>query len=188
MRKKKNLGQQSLKLKSPYILKYGILLSNDLVSSFLCSVEVSKIRAERFGTKLKREILYILYVLYSTLFHLPTLGFPCVGRYCYRSQDCCDYTALAVRRSNYSANSHPYSAKSHPHSATFHPHSAKSHPHLAKSHPHSAKSHPHSAKSHPHSGKSHPQSAKSHPNSAKSNPKSAKSHQQRIYFYQMRNL
>jgi hypothetical protein len=30
-------------------------------------------------------------------------------------------TALAVRRSNHSARSHPHSARSHPHSARFHP-------------------------------------------------------------------
>jgi hypothetical protein len=36
-------------------------------------------------------------------------------------------TALAVRRSNHSARSHPQSARSHPHSARSHPHSARSH-------------------------------------------------------------
>jgi hypothetical protein len=36
--------------------------------------------------------------------------------------------SLAVRRSNYSARSHPHSARSHPHSARSHPHSAGSHP------------------------------------------------------------
>ncbi len=51
-------------------------------------------------------------------------------------------TALAVRRSNHSAKSHPHSAKSHPPSAKSHPLSAKSHPPSAKSHPPSAKSHP----------------------------------------------
>jgi hypothetical protein len=85
-------------------------------------------------------------------------------------------TALAVRRSNHSARSHPHSARSHPHSARSHPHSVRSHPHSARSHPHSARSHPHSAGSHPHSASSHPHSASSHPHSARSHPHSARSH------------
>ncbi len=66
-------------------------------------------------------------------------------------------TALAVRRFNHSARSHPHSARSHPHSARSHPHSARSHPHSARSHLHSARSHSHSARSHSHSARSHPQ-------------------------------
>ncbi len=65
-------------------------------------------------------------------------------------------TALAVRRSNHSARSHPHSARSHPLSARFHPHSARSHPLSARFHPHSARSHPLSTTFHPHSARSHP--------------------------------
>ncbi len=72
-------------------------------------------------------------------------------------------TALAFRRSNHSARSHPLSARSHPHSARSHPLSARSHPHSARSYPLSARSHPHSARSHQHSAISHPHSARSHP-------------------------
>ncbi len=47
------------------------------------------------------------YVLYSTLLHLPPLRFHCVGG-CYdRTQDCAT-SALAARRSNHLARSHPY--------------------------------------------------------------------------------
>jgi hypothetical protein len=45
-------------------------------------------------------------------------------------------TALAVRRSNHSARSHPQSARSHPHSARTHPHLARSIHLSARSHPH----------------------------------------------------
>jgi hypothetical protein len=48
--------------------------------------------------------------------------------------------ALAVRRSNHLARSHPHLARSHPHLARSHPHLARSHPHLARSHPHLARS------------------------------------------------
>jgi hypothetical protein len=50
--------------------------------------------------------------------------------------------ALAVRRSNHQARSHPHQARSHPHQAKSHPHQARSHPHQARSHPHQARSHP----------------------------------------------
>ncbi len=43
--------------------------------------------------------------------------------------------ALAVRRSNHSARSHPHSARSHPHSARSHPCSAGSHLKLDRFHP-----------------------------------------------------
>jgi hypothetical protein len=43
--------------------------------------------------------------------------------------------ALAVRRFNHSARSHPPTARSHPHSARSHPHSARSDPHSDRSHP-----------------------------------------------------
>jgi hypothetical protein len=34
---------------------------------------------------------FFLYVLYSTLFHLPPLRFQCVGGCSDRTQDCCDF-------------------------------------------------------------------------------------------------
>jgi hypothetical protein len=46
-------------------------------------------------------------------------------------------SALAVRRSNHSARSHPQSVRSHPHSVRSHPHSVRSHPHSVRSPPHS---------------------------------------------------
>ncbi len=116
-------------------------------------------------------ILY-MYVLYSTLLHLPPLRFHCVGGCWDRAQDSCDF-GVAIRRSSHLATTHPRPATSHdshPHTATSHPPSATSHPHSASSHPHSATSHRHSAASHPHSAASHPHSAASHPHSATSHP------------------
>ncbi len=51
-------------------------------------------------------------------------------------------TALAVRRDNHSARSHPHSARSHPHSVRSHPQSARSHPHSLDLIHNSARSHP----------------------------------------------
>jgi hypothetical protein len=44
-------------------------------------------------------------------------------------------SALAVRRCNHSARSHPHSARSHPRLARSYQHSARSHPHSDRSHP-----------------------------------------------------
>jgi hypothetical protein len=49
---------------------------------------------------LKRRIsfgIFSFYVRYSTLIHLPPLIFHCVGECWDRTQDSCEYTALAVR-------------------------------------------------------------------------------------------
>jgi hypothetical protein len=89
-------------------------------------------------------------------------------------------SAVAVRKFNHSARSHPHLVRSHPHLARSHPHLARSHPHSARSHPHSARSHPHSARSQPHSARSHPHLARSHPHSARSHPHSAWSHPRRF--------
>jgi hypothetical protein len=70
---------------------------------------------------------FFMYVLYSTLLHLPPLTFHCVQgsnpgqlRLWHRLPD-----ALATRLHliHNSATSHPHSATSRPHSATSHPHS-----------------------------------------------------------------
>ncbi len=53
-------------------------------------------------------------VLYSTLLHLPPLRFRCVGGCWDRTAGQLRLTALAVRRSNHSARSHPRSARYHP--------------------------------------------------------------------------
>ncbi len=84
------------------------------------------------------------------LLHLPPLTFHCVGG-CWDRTQTVATLALAVRRSSYSARSHPHSAIDliH-HSARSHPNSARSYPHSARSHPHSAGSHPHSTRYHPH--------------------------------------
>jgi hypothetical protein len=37
-------------------------------------------------------LLWIFYVDYSTLLHLPPLRFHCVGGYWDRTHDCCDFT------------------------------------------------------------------------------------------------
>ncbi len=52
---------------------------------------------------------FLFYVRYTALLHLLLLSFHCVGGYWYRIQNSVDYgsTALAVRRSNHSARSHP---------------------------------------------------------------------------------
>jgi hypothetical protein len=46
---------------------------------------------------------WFLYVLYSTLFHLPPFRFHYVGGCWDQTQDSCDFAALAVSRSNYLA-------------------------------------------------------------------------------------
>jgi hypothetical protein len=38
-----------------------------------------------------RGFLWIFYVLYSTMLHLPPLRFNCVGDCWDRTQDCCDF-------------------------------------------------------------------------------------------------
>jgi hypothetical protein len=56
-----------------------------------------------------KNICYVR-VLYSTLLHLPTLRFHCVGRCRDRTEDCCDFgsDALTIRLDLiYSARSHP---------------------------------------------------------------------------------
>jgi hypothetical protein len=98
----------------------------------------------------------IFYVQYSTLLHLPPHRFHCVGENAGIEPRTVATTALAIRRSNNSARSHPHSARSHPLTARFHPHSARSHPLSARFHPHSARSHPLSARFPPHSARSHP--------------------------------
>ncbi len=56
-------------------------------------------------------------------------------------------SALAVRRSNHSARSHPHSTRFHPQSARSHPQSTRSHSRSARSHPQvSYRSHPPSAR------------------------------------------
>jgi hypothetical protein len=52
---------------SPYRIFLLILLSNELVSSCILSVEGSKIRAERFGTNCKRGILGFLCTVFNTV-------------------------------------------------------------------------------------------------------------------------
>jgi hypothetical protein len=51
--------------------------------------------------------IFFMHVLYSTRLHLPPLRFHCVGGLWDRTQDSCDFSALAVRRSGHSATSHP---------------------------------------------------------------------------------
>jgi hypothetical protein len=57
-------------------------------------------------------IFKIMYVLYSTLLHLPPFRFHCVGE-CWIEPRTVATSALAVRRSSHSATSHPHSATSH---------------------------------------------------------------------------
>jgi hypothetical protein len=45
------------------------------------------------------EIFFMYDIQVSTLLHLQPLRFHCVGGCLDRTQDSCDYTALAVRRS-----------------------------------------------------------------------------------------
>ncbi len=70
------------------------------------------------------EYLFLfIYVLYSTLFHMPTLRFHCVGGCWDRTENCCDFLhwqsgALTTRLDliQISARSHTtVSARSHPH-------------------------------------------------------------------------
>jgi hypothetical protein len=65
--REQNLGQKCQKLKSPYHIFLRILLSNDLVSSCIWSVEGSKIRAERFGTNFKVYLLFVLCTVFNTV-------------------------------------------------------------------------------------------------------------------------
>ncbi len=125
----------------------------------------------------KMDFLDFLKILYSTLLHLPPFRFHCV-RGCRIKPRTIATLALAARRSNQSARSHPYSARSHPKarpdlihsrpdlvqklgqiSSAFAQISSKSsaryQPPLGQI---SSKS---SARSHPHSA--HPKSARSHP-------------------------
>jgi hypothetical protein len=97
-----------------------------LVSIFLCSVEVSKIRAERFVTKLKRGTFFFMY--YGQHFFICRPSDSTVSEDAGIEPRTVVTTALAVRRFKNSAKSHPHSAKSHPQAAKSHPHSAKSHP------------------------------------------------------------
>jgi hypothetical protein len=71
--------------------------------------------------------IFSFYVRYSTLLHLPPSD-STVPEDAGIEPRTVATTALAVRRSNHSARSHPLSARSHPHSARSHPHSARSHP------------------------------------------------------------
>ncbi len=60
-----------------------------------------------------------MYVLSSTLLHLPPFRFYCVKWWCGWTQDCCDIGITwqsPVIRSNHSARSHPQSAGYHPQS------------------------------------------------------------------------
>jgi hypothetical protein len=88
---------------------------------------------EVYGQKLEKKFLrgfwqnssllrlkFGIYVLYSTLLHLPPLRFHCVGGCWDWTQDCCDIVS-AVKRSNHSTRSHPHTATSHPNSARSHP-------------------------------------------------------------------
>ncbi len=55
-----------------------------------------------------------MYVLYSTLLHLPPLGFHCVGGCWDRTQDSCDYgIGCQTLRSSHSATSQQRAAKSY---------------------------------------------------------------------------
>ncbi len=110
---------------------------------------------------LNQGFFRFFHVRYSTLLHLPPLR-STVSEEAGIEPRTVATTALAVRRSNHSARSHPHSAISHPHSARSHPLSDRFHTHSARSHPHSARSHPHSARFHPHSARSRPHSARSH--------------------------
>jgi hypothetical protein len=63
----------------------------------------------------QRDFFYFsLCTLLNTASSVP-LRFHCVGGCWDQTQDYCDFFALAVRRSNNSATSHPHSARSHPH-------------------------------------------------------------------------
>jgi hypothetical protein len=61
----------------------------------------------------KRDSFGFLKILYSTLLNVPPFRFHCV-RGCGIKPRTIATFALAVRRSNQSARSHPYSARSHP--------------------------------------------------------------------------
>jgi hypothetical protein len=69
----------------------------------------------RLALNLYRVIILflLLYVLNSTLRHLPPLTFHCVGG-CWDQPRTVATLALAVRCANHLAGSHPHSARSHP--------------------------------------------------------------------------
>jgi hypothetical protein len=111
-----------------------------------------------------RGILWIFYVLYSTLLHLPPSD-SIVLEDCYNydigSQT---FEQLGSISSTDSARSHPHLARSYQLTAIdLNRYPARSHPQSSRSYPLSARSHPHSARSHPHAASSHPRSARSHP-------------------------
>jgi hypothetical protein len=91
---------------------WGLRLLEDSTVSLLSQRDRSKIFGRGIFVrvlKVKGDFLGLFYVMYSTLFHLPSLRFHCVGGCWDRTQDSCDY-GIDCQRLYHSARSHPHSS------------------------------------------------------------------------------
>ncbi len=71
------------------MIQLVLQFTQDYCNTLLAIAQIILLKGGWFG-------IFSFYVRYSTLLHMPSL---CVGECWDRTQDSCDYTALAVRRS-----------------------------------------------------------------------------------------